>query len=332
MGMPLVLAAIDLKLSPSRAETASRQKRLDSLSKIIRHSESLYDVTDFVAAGTNHILQLAYLTTQNFFLPKEISSTKHNTGGLYGSLGCDQVDQDDLFKRSLSPNHTRAKNWLDAFILCPRAYLLISTSVDYSLSVGRLPYDNSLPALVREMSNQFSMSRLPWSLDDRPHTSLPESRINERLGSMDSRPTVPNDIHSWLGKSGVDANDEDLTHENESSVGELNLGNRANPMKPSTQEAHETSLSLVNLDFFEIGSDPRPHTMAPETSIWALPETEDTCNVSFDASQLLSCQPNDDIGNAIDVAGGEDEFDWISFRSLFHGQFDNGRESYVQWS
>ncbi|KAJ5278579.1 hypothetical protein N7478_003951 [Penicillium angulare] len=65
VGMPLVLAAINLKLSPSRDETESRRKILASLSKIIRHSETLYDVTDFVAVGTNHILQLAYATTKN---------------------------------------------------------------------------------------------------------------------------------------------------------------------------------------------------------------------------------------------------------------------------
>lgn len=68
--MPLVLAAIDLKLSPSCQETAIRQQRLDCFTKIIRYSELQYDVTDFVAAGTNHLLQLAYTTTQTFFLPR----------------------------------------------------------------------------------------------------------------------------------------------------------------------------------------------------------------------------------------------------------------------
>lgn len=310
--MPLVLAAIDLKLSPSRAETDSRQKRLDSLSRIIRHSESLYDVTDVVAAGTNHILQLAYLTTQNFFLSKETSPTKHNTGEIHDSVGCDYMDRKYPFNRSLSLNHARAKNWLDAFLLYPRAYLLISTSVDYSLSVGRLPYDHSLPELVRDISNQFSMSCLPWSLDDKSHTSLPQSRVNERLDSIDPKPTLTDHSHSWAARHAVDADYEDLSRgRNESSVGEFNTGRMINPIKRSNQEAHDMSSSLVNLDFFEIGHVPRPHSMVPETSSWALTETRDTCGVSFDASQFLSCQPNDDIDNAMGVASGTDDFDWI---------------------
>lgn len=325
--MPLVLAAIDLKLSPSRAETASRQRRLDSLKKIIRHSESLYDVTDFVAAGTNHILQLAYLTTQNFFLPTDISSTKRKTSEIYDSVRCNNVHRSNIFKRSLSPDQTRARNWLDAFILCPRAYLLISTSVDYSLSVGRLPYENSLPALVRGISYQFSKSRLPWSLDDKSHTSSPQSRGNQGLGSMDPRSVVSDDNYSWAGKSAMESSDEDSNLDNESSIEELNTGHQVNPIKRSNQEAHDMSSSLVNLDFFEIGPDPKPHSMAREPSMWALPEIEDACSLSFDASQLLSCQPKDDIGNTIDVASEMDDFDWISFYSLFHGQSDS--ESYV---
>jgi hypothetical protein len=163
--MPLILAAIDLKLSPSCDEMKIRQKRLDALSKIIRLSESLYDVTDFVAAGTNHILQLAYMTTQNFFL----------SGGPPSRMICDRVEQKQIENRMNSdvPNSTRIRNqtplrakcWLDAFLRCPRAYLLISTSVDYSLAVGRLPYDTSLPALVRDIPAMGAITQLPWTID-----------------------------------------------------------------------------------------------------------------------------------------------------------------------
>ncbi|KNG87592.1 hypothetical protein ANOM_005442 [Aspergillus nomiae NRRL 13137] len=66
--VPLVLAAIDVKLSPSQAEMTIRKRRLDRLGEIVRHSRMLYDVADYVAAGTNHILQLAYITTQEAFL------------------------------------------------------------------------------------------------------------------------------------------------------------------------------------------------------------------------------------------------------------------------
>ena len=53
VGMPFILAAIDLKFPPPSDEIKIREKRVDSLSKIIRRSESRY-VTDFVAAGANY--------------------------------------------------------------------------------------------------------------------------------------------------------------------------------------------------------------------------------------------------------------------------------------
>ncbi|KAJ6095170.1 hypothetical protein N7467_002683 [Penicillium canescens] len=160
VSMPLVLAAIDLKLSPTHEEMKSRQKRLDSLGLIIRRSESLYDVTDFVAVGTNYILQLAYATTQHLFLgggnsqrlwnrtaTKEPSPQKHS----------------HLISRSAKPR--QPQSWQDAFVRCPRAYLLISTTVDYSLSFGRLPSAHDLPELVRDLPAMGSISGLPWTID-----------------------------------------------------------------------------------------------------------------------------------------------------------------------
>lgn len=163
--MPLILAAIDLKLSPSCDEMKIRQRRLDSLSRIIRLSESLYDVTDFVAAGTNHILQLAYVTTQNFFLPSKPSSRMINEKTGHNLIEKRMDPQIPNLTRIRNSNPTRAKSWLDAFLRCPRAYLLISTSVDYSLAVGRLPYDTSLPALVRDIPAMGAMMQLPWTID-----------------------------------------------------------------------------------------------------------------------------------------------------------------------
>lgn len=50
--IPLILAVINLKLLPSSDEIKIREKRVDSLSNIIRLGKSLYDVIDFVVAGT----------------------------------------------------------------------------------------------------------------------------------------------------------------------------------------------------------------------------------------------------------------------------------------
>ncbi|KAJ5365524.1 Transcription factor [Penicillium concentricum] len=163
VSMPLVLAAIDLKLSPSQKETEARQRRLNSLSQIIRHSETLYDVTDRVAVATNHLLQLAYVTTQN--LPLEQKAPQ-----LYSS---DKIARENALpsnqsparasNKSISPRTNRPTSWQDAFIRCPRAYLLISTAVDYTMAIGNLPCANVLPEIVRDLPAMGVIARLPWT-------------------------------------------------------------------------------------------------------------------------------------------------------------------------
>lgn len=195
--MPLILSAIDMKLSPSYEEMTRRKKRLDSLSTIIRHSETLYDVTDFVAIGINHILQLAYLTTKNLFLRCKRPSERELIGQSPGASTSPTNERSLLRTESQTQQSKffgRATNWVDAFTLWPRAYLLISTSVDYSLQVGRLPYDNALPELVRHIPAMGAVPRLPWSIDvnasilggmnRRRSSSSRQPRI--RLGSSDS--------------------------------------------------------------------------------------------------------------------------------------------------
>lgn len=269
VGMPLILAAIDLKLSPSGDEMKIRQKRLDSLSKIIRLSESLYDVTDFVAAGTNHILQLAYMTTQNFFLPS----------GPPSRMISDRVEQNRIEKR-VSPdvpnstrirnqNSIRAKCWLDAFLRCPRAYLLISTSVDYSLAVGRLPYDTSLPALVRDIPAMGAITQLPWTID----TSLGRgTSLHAKRGGMSLPSECDGSVDSIKTTSAVNTHAQGR----KTILKDVEVQNFPNPMTtareweqsppnvnepphlrfeatlPTPQQSYEPLTSTVNLDFLDL--------------------------------------------------------------------------------
>jgi hypothetical protein len=177
--MPLVLAAIDLKLSPSREEMEIRQKRLSSLSQIIRHSEALYDVTDFVAVGTNHILQLAYATTQNLFLEEKTPQLfLPETTERHNSLTSPGL-QSNTTSLSMSFKPNKPTSWQDAFIRCPRAYLLISTCVDYSLAIGRLPSASGLPEIVRDLPAMGVIARLPWT---------------SAISTFDSGSSLPNQV------------------------------------------------------------------------------------------------------------------------------------------
>lgn len=168
--MPLVLTAIDLKLSSSSAELHSRRRRLDALGEIVRHSRQVYDVTDFVSTGTNHILQLAYTTAQHLFLRWDCNSSPPSST----SSSADSGNGGDNAVQGKTHPHVapRAKDWYDAFLQCPRAYLLISTTVDYSLAVGRLPEDSCLPELVRCIPPIGVGIQLPWTTDRRQPGSM----------------------------------------------------------------------------------------------------------------------------------------------------------------
>ncbi|CAG7988360.1 unnamed protein product [Penicillium salamii] len=164
VSMPLVLAAIDLKLSPSHSAMKAREKRLNSLSLIIKHSETVYDVTDFVAVGTNHILELAYAITQNLFFDRNSPETP--TDGTPTERAVSRCLSRDVRSSSTAAlKLQRPGSWREAFVRCPRAYLLVSTSVDYSLAVGRLPSARDLPDIVRDLPALGMIPRLPWTSD-----------------------------------------------------------------------------------------------------------------------------------------------------------------------
>ncbi|PLN86931.1 hypothetical protein BDW42DRAFT_189845 [Aspergillus taichungensis] len=213
VAMPLVLTAIDLKLSPTSSELDARRRRLDALGAIIRHSGRVYDVTDMVSAGTNHILQLAYMTSQHLFLrwddapptPRVRSGQSTSPNSTDGTAASDStptnlasgagapthlVEKDALPTPPPFPGARRAASWHEAFLRHPRAYLLISTSVDYSLSVGRLPYDSALPELVRCIPPIGIGIRLPWTMPS------PAAHISHRRAKQKRQLALRERIHS----------------------------------------------------------------------------------------------------------------------------------------
>ncbi|KAJ5807958.1 hypothetical protein N7474_009227 [Penicillium riverlandense] len=332
VGMPLILAAIDLKLSPSHEEMMIRQKRLHSLSGIIRQSETLYDVTDFVAAGTNHILQLAYLTTQNHFLGWE-HHVKRNAPSdqLKKACSSDNPSDSDLMK---GPNsHVRVKSWSDAFIYFPRAYLLISTSVDYSLAVGRLPYEHALPELVRHIPSMGATSRLPWTISVRPVSTLrrcSSSRQRRRTMGIRSESVETGSTVQTISTE----TDEGAPHRQESYTDERTMFPPSGPvaaeqdLEPSDQTSNRTENAEsetqqqcgVNLDFMDFKNVPNvPSGLSPtsprceETSM--APETTRarTCEAVTRKEQVQVHHERLETEN-IEAKG----FNTILMNSLFH--------------
>ncbi|GAM35146.1 hypothetical protein TCE0_017r03242 [Talaromyces pinophilus] len=146
-GIPLILSAIDLKLSPSYSEMLTRRNRLDTFAQIIQRSRDLYEVTDVVAAGTNQILQVAYAITKKLFL----------------SQGIMPVTTKTVNSKDVEPQ--RPTRWDEAYLRYPRAYLYISTSVEYSLSFGRMPAESVFPEQVRHVPSLVFGSKLSLTID-----------------------------------------------------------------------------------------------------------------------------------------------------------------------
>lgn len=204
--MPLVLSAINFKLSSSEPEMLARRQPLQRLSEVMSHSRRVYNVGDFISSQTDFILYLAYLTSREVFShrnPESSSGTQHSHNSMFAGTS-----------KSRSENQMAkgpAKHWRDAFLRYPRAYLLISTTVDYFMSVGRLPQDSSLPDLVRSLP-PMGRIRLPWALNG----PFLDSGMKRKQGEQDyeeqSRPLVwslPG--NAWGPENGIRLSEDSST-------------------------------------------------------------------------------------------------------------------------
>ncbi|KAJ0421307.1 hypothetical protein BJY00DRAFT_323322 [Aspergillus carlsbadensis] len=154
---PLVNAALDVKLARTYEDMVVRRQHVDLLADIYRRLALLYNVTNYVAVGTNQILKLVYRLSEEVLL-RENQSHLAAAGGPSAQMA-----------KNANMNHNlklgagnRLANWPDLWVCYPRAYLLISTSVDYSLSVGRLPHDNDIPEFLLNTPPDTPKVRLPW--------------------------------------------------------------------------------------------------------------------------------------------------------------------------
>ncbi|KAJ0422953.1 hypothetical protein BJY00DRAFT_310554 [Aspergillus carlsbadensis] len=318
VGMPLVLTAIDLKLSPSAAEMDRRRRRLDSLGEIVRHSGRVYDVTDFVTAGTNHILRLAYMTSQHLFLrfdqdshAPQITGSAKRGGSPPSSSNPSGTGMEVMDPATAS----RANTWHEAFLRYPRAYLLISTSVDYSLAVGRLPYDSALPELVRCIPPIGFGIRLPWTIN----SPQPEVSVRRLL------------------------RDDSLPHLSSNAAGGAS-GSVGRGVTPSSEHTGHDVHTLPDDDvsvrtFPDAGAD---FAMPPTTITSAHPTIPTTATTTTTTTQIPQSDPMQSSSNEINLdylyiepdnsasmLDHATEFDRMQFQQLAQG-FDPLISSWVQ--
>lgn len=163
------------------------------------------------------------------------------------------------------PIPMRANSGLDAFLRCPCAYLLISTSVDYSLAVGWLPYDTSLPALVRDIPAMGAITQLPWTIDsslsrvaspsengfDSTGLSVCEDRSVDSdaatYGAIRREPERRTIVHDEIAQRSL-MTGNNVWNEGTTQSKELSQVS-SEPAVTTLAETHEPMTDPVNLDF-----------------------------------------------------------------------------------
>lgn len=152
--MPLLTTAINISLSPSPQQREIHKRTIDTLGQIVKHLEQVYEAAAMISSGMSHFLQLAYTTIQ--------LQSPDSDPVLPTSL-------EDCFDEHLphgSPETVElARTWKDFLLQSPRAYLLISTTVDFSLSLGKLPRTDSLPDLLTCLLPGSLRICLPWDIN-----------------------------------------------------------------------------------------------------------------------------------------------------------------------
>lgn len=244
MSMPLILSAINFKLSPTDKEQRSRRISLECLWQLMSQSRRVYDVTDFISSQTDDILHLAYLTSQQVFL----DGTETHAGAR------DFLNQHpgSCVSNDMQLAKGRVKNWHDAFLRHTRAYLLIATTVDYFMSVGRLPSNNALPELVCIIP-PLGKVRLPWL--SRPRASRTQARprlipaSREEDGEESSSPDTVATSSATITDTEVATNS--AMHTPRGSITHLDPGDE-DGSDSSSHDYEQSSLLQFNLDFLDL--------------------------------------------------------------------------------
>lgn len=240
VAMPLVLNAIDLKLSRSKGEISNKSRTLSGLGKIYSRLKEIYDVAEFIGTQTDDILQLAYITSRQIF---QIGDSTGGSSSIGSSVSIDSStpwEQDKTltaFPTSSAPLVARrAGNWHEAFLRHTRSYLLLSTTVAYSFSVGRLPQVDSLPDLVRFIP-PIGRIQLPWTWKQE---SLDRILAKGRQHPSNVPPTQHRNLLTSDSTSAAQAQEEP-------------------PLPEEHQPPSSVSFSYLHEDFHTDGSELKPY-------------------------------------------------------------------------
>ncbi|KAL2839863.1 hypothetical protein BJX68DRAFT_279302 [Aspergillus pseudodeflectus] len=164
--MPLLTTALDISLASSSSQMALHKRRLHTLGQVLRSLEQVYEAAAMISAGMSHFLHLAYMTVQ---LPldreTQMAALFGSTDNMTGSFTSSPISEQSPSTSTPIAVEGRplSRTWKDFLLQSPRAYLLISTTVDYSLCIGHLPHDHALPDMLTCVFPGSLKIRFPWN-------------------------------------------------------------------------------------------------------------------------------------------------------------------------
>ncbi|KAJ0421306.1 hypothetical protein BJY00DRAFT_312219 [Aspergillus carlsbadensis] len=132
---PLLLSALDVKLSSTKSQSATRKRRFRYYASLMQVFQLRYDGTDTVAAFVQHTLQVA-----EYLLPRAAVGFGVRVRGGSESSGGVESGTRGGGSGSTSPTPTPAPaSWSELFAEYPKLYLRLTLALDYGFSRGYFP-------------------------------------------------------------------------------------------------------------------------------------------------------------------------------------------------
>ncbi|EEH34680.2 hypothetical protein PAAG_05729 [Paracoccidioides lutzii Pb01] len=151
--LPLVLNALDVKLSGTTSQSATHKRQLGYYVEVMQFYRNRYDGTDYVAFLIQQVLKFA--ESQNLTVSFQASAGTNvmsNSTNNDSDVSGDTNTSTALTERSNSDKFAEngTKSWGEILVRHPRLYLRLSLPLDIAFARGQFPRDADLPSLVRE--------------------------------------------------------------------------------------------------------------------------------------------------------------------------------------
>ncbi|KAL4914576.1 hypothetical protein BDW62DRAFT_204466 [Aspergillus aurantiobrunneus] len=142
---PLLLSALDVKLSSTKSQSATRKRRFRYYANLMQVFQHRYDGTDTVAAFIQQTLQLA-----DYILPqaRRPLSPSSSSKGSQGS-GPSQTQEKEKQKENANTSVT-CSSWSELFAEFPKLYLRLVLALDHAFSRGYYPTYTEIHELLGE--------------------------------------------------------------------------------------------------------------------------------------------------------------------------------------